>query len=334
MILPASFIAMFGDPGSSYSDFKSLPLGQIADVRSGVTKGRKLHGKETVEVPYLRVANVQDGYLDLDDVRSMEVLPSDISRYSLEDGDILIIEGCGTAAYLGRGAIWRNDIPGCIHQNHIFRILCDRDRLLPEYLASLLRTKYANDYFISCAKNSSGLYNINSTQVKGLSIPLPPIKLQQKFVSVVEQWVQTSERLTRGLKNADKMLASLMDEAFTGQLTAEWEAANSDWITEQTAIYDRLSQLAVLSLMARRSPEASSITDLMHYLFLIQTEGASRARLHTFVASPSGPFAESAISDLQDLSEQGLVRIEQTTDEDAKVTIADPARVDQILRTS
>ena len=147
-ILSSAFIAMFGDPRENSRGFKVAPLGDLADVRSGVTKGRKLGSKETVEVPYLRVANVQDGYLDLSKVKTIEVLPQDIERYRLEDGDILMIEGCGNPNNLGRACIWQNQIPGCIHQNHIFRVRTNRRRLLPESLASLLRTKYANGYFL------------------------------------------------------------------------------------------------------------------------------------------------------------------------------------------
>src|SRR5262249_12879221 len=151
---------------------------------------RKLQGKETVQVPYLRVANVQDGFLDLNEIKSIEVLPNEVEKYHLEDGDVLMIEGCGTPQYLGRGCIWRGEVPECIHQNHIFRVRTNRSLLLPEYLAALLRTQYANQYFMSCAKNSSGLANINSTQVKAFLVPLPNISLQEKFVSAVQQWVQ------------------------------------------------------------------------------------------------------------------------------------------------
>ncbi len=237
-ILPAALIAMFGDPTNDRSDVERVPLGQLANVRSGVTKGRKLHGKEVVEVPYLRVANVQDGFLDLSEVKTIEVLPDDIDKYHLEDGDILMTEG-GDPDKLGRGSVWRNQIEGSIHQNHVFRVRADRGRLTPEYLAALLRTQYARHYFLGCAKRTSNLASVNSTQVKAFPVPLPSIYLQEKFVSAVEQWILASEKLTRGLKDAGCLLASLMDAAFSGELTAEWEAANADWIAEQVTFHER-----------------------------------------------------------------------------------------------
>jgi type I restriction enzyme S subunit len=321
-ILSASFIGMFGDPGNNHNDFERLPLGQVADVRSGVTKGRKLHGKETIEVPYLRVANVQDGFLDLSEVKSIEVLPDDVDKYHLEDGDILMTEG-GDPDKLGRGTVWRNQVEGCIHQNHVFRVRTNREKLTPEYLAALLRTQYAKHYFLSCAKRSSNLASVNSTQVKAFLILLPPIKLQEKFVSAVEQWVQTSEKLTSALKDASKLLESAMNKTFTGELTAEWEAANAEWIARQVELQERLPRLLLLALIREKvlrvekvAQAAVLVTALMKYAFLIQMEGQSRQRrdrrFYNFVPYHYGPFAKEVYADLEKLHQEGLIRVRGT----------------------
>lgn len=321
-ILPASFIAMFGDPGNNHDDFDRLPLGQIADVRSGVTKGRKLHGKETVEVPYLRVANVQDGFLDLSEVKTIEVLPDDVAKYHLEDGDILMTEG-GDPDKLGRGTVWRNQVESCIHQNHVFRVRTNRERLAPEYLAALLRTPHAKHYFLSCAKRSSNLASVNSTQVKAFPVPLPPIKFQERFVSAVEQWVQASERLTGGVKDAGRLFASLMNQAFTGQLTAEWEGANAEWIAQQVDLSERLPRLVLLALIREKAVRVEKlaqaailVTALMKYAFLLQMEGQFRQgrvrRFYNFVPYHYGPFAKEVYADLKKLHQEGLIRVRRT----------------------
>lgn len=277
-ILPSAFMDMFGDPRTNPRGFEIAPLEKVGDIRSGVAKGRKLAKRVTVEVPYLRVANVQDGFLDLKEVRSLEVPTEDVERYHLEDGDVLLIEGCGNPNYLGRGSIWREEIPGAIHQNHIFRVRTYRDKLLPEYLASLLRTQYANAYFKSCAKNSSGLYNINSTQVRDFRIPVPPIRLQAKFLSAVEAWDQTIARLTKAHQSGMALFDGLMQQAFSGELTAEWEAVNADAIIALVTFDERLPRLILLSFLAEKAKRASSaairITALMKYVFLLQMEGA------------------------------------------------------------
>jgi type I restriction enzyme, S subunit len=337
-ILPASFIGMFGDPSNNRDKLQWLPLGQIADIRSGVMKGRKLGAKDTIEVPYLRVANVQDGFLDLSEIKTIEVVPEDVSKYHLEDGDILMTEG-GDPDKLGRGAIWRGQVEGCIHQNHVFRVRTDREKLAPEYLAALMRTQYAKQYFLSCAKRSSNLASINSTQVKAFPVPLPPIQLQEKFVSAVEQWVQASQNLTEGLKDARGMFASMMNQAFTGQLTAEWETANAEWIDEQVTLHERLPRLLLLGLIRERAMRAEKVgkddvlmTALMKYAFLFQMEGNGQRRLYHFVPSHYGPFAKQLYEDLQGLVQDGVVRVENDQDEGkARITLVDMDKADEML---
>jgi type I restriction enzyme S subunit len=336
-ILPASFVGMFGDPSNNHDKLQWLPLGQLADIRSGVTKGRKLGAKETIEVPYLRVANVQDGFLDLSEIKTIEVLPEDVNKYHLEDGDILMTEG-GDPDKLGRGAIWRGQVDGCIHQNHVFRVRTNREKLAPEYLAALMRTQYAKQYFLSCAKRSSNLASVNSTQVKAFPVPLPPIQLQQKFVSVVEQWLQASERLTSGLKDARGLLGSTMNQAFTGQLTAEWEAVNAEKIAQLTVFHESLPRLLVLALLVEQAKRADRklaevlVTALMKYAFLFQMEGNSQRRLYHFVPYHYGPFAKQLYEDLEGLVQDGVVRVENDQEEEKmRITVVDMEKANRML---
>jgi type I restriction enzyme S subunit len=92
----------------------------VADTVSGVAKGRNFRGRKTVVLPYLRVANVQAGYLDLELVKEIEALEDEAEMYRLQKGDLLLTEG-GDWDKLGRSAIWKGQIENCIHQNHIYR---------------------------------------------------------------------------------------------------------------------------------------------------------------------------------------------------------------------
>src|SRR5699024_1765159 len=95
----------------------------FAKLQSGFAKGRNYGDKSTVTVPYLRVANVQDGYVDFSDIQSTLVLKEEILRYELEYGDVLMNEG-GDNDKLGRGTVWKDEIKPCLHQNHVFAIRC------------------------------------------------------------------------------------------------------------------------------------------------------------------------------------------------------------------
>lgn len=76
----------------------------IARIRSGVTKGRNLAGRKTKSFPYLRVANVQRGYLELDVMKDIEIPVEELEKFRLEPNDLLITEG-GDWDKVGRTAI-------------------------------------------------------------------------------------------------------------------------------------------------------------------------------------------------------------------------------------
>lgn len=336
-ILSSSFIAMFGNPSNNHDRFERTQLGELANVRSGVTKGRKLNSRTTVDVPYLRVANVQDGFLDLDEVKTIEVLPTDCQKHELQKGDILMTEG-GDPDKLGRGCIWRSEINGCIHQNHIFRVRTDRNLLLPEYLAALLRTQYAKHYFLSCAKRSSNLASINSTQLKAFQVPVPSVDLQQKFVVAVEQWETTASRLKEALNESNGMFKALLHQAFSGELTGEWEASNTEYIADRQSFYERLPRLMILALLTEKvkhasmTPVSSLVTVLMKYTFLLQMEGTSRRRLYNFVPYHYGPFAKELYDNLEKLQEEGFVTVDKGINEEKiQITLEDLEKAEQAI---
>ena len=117
-LIDASLQAIFSDAATA--DWQQCSLETLADIRAGATLGRKLAGA-TIRVPYLRVANVQDGRLDLTDVKEIDIRPDELEKWRLQAGDLVLTEG-GDFDKLGRGTIWRNEIVDCIHQNHIFRV--------------------------------------------------------------------------------------------------------------------------------------------------------------------------------------------------------------------
>ena len=107
------------------------PLRWYATIQGGIAKGKDYEGRQTVSLPYLRVANVQNGFVDLTEVKEISVLESEVERYSLRLGDVLMNEG-GDNDKLGRGTVWQGQIEPCLHQNHVFAIR--PNDLLPEFI--------------------------------------------------------------------------------------------------------------------------------------------------------------------------------------------------------
>jgi len=202
----------------------STVLGDVADVRSGLTKGRKIKG-EAKDVPFLRAANVQEGRLDLDEIKTIPATATERERFELRDGDVLLVEGSGSPHRLGQGWIWRGEISGCLHQNHVFRARPNRDLVMPEYLAWAMQSPAARDHFRRMAKTTSGLSTINRTQIEATPVPLPPLDEQREVVARLERLRQTHATLTDELQQlqgeVSALRRSILHQAFTGQLVTQ-----------------------------------------------------------------------------------------------------------------
>lgn len=181
-LVKARFVEMFENK-TEYDQFR---LEEIADIVSGITKGRKTKCGELREVPYMAVSNVKDGYIDWTTVKTILATEDEIIQYKLLPDDVLMTEG-GDPDKLGRGAIISLPPKDCIHQNHIFRVRLDETRILPRYFSAYLQSPQAKTYFLRAAKQTTGIASINMRQLRGLPTIVPPIEQQLKYVSFSEQ---------------------------------------------------------------------------------------------------------------------------------------------------
>ncbi|MBX3642044.1 MAG: hypothetical protein KF720_03125 [Rubrivivax sp.] len=175
----------------------------IARVQTGVAKGKDNTGHQTVMVPYLRVANVQDGYLDLEDIATIEIPADDLPRYRLQAGDVLMNEG-GDFDKLGRGHVWDGSIDPCIHQNHVFAVR--PFGVSSQWLNLVTGSAYAQFYFMSRSKQSTNLASISSTNVMELPVVLPPAKEQGAITGFLACEVEKIEALIAEQQRLIKLL--------------------------------------------------------------------------------------------------------------------------------
>ena len=212
------FLDMFGDPVANDRGWPdSLTLGEVADIASGVTKGRNLEGKITRELPYLAVANVQDKSLRLEGIKSIDATEDEIQRYLLRKNDLLLTEG-GDPDKLGRGTLWNDELPECIHQNHIFRVRLTSELLTPLFLNWLVGSPRGKKYFLRSAKQTTGIASINMTQLKGFPLLVPPLPLQQTFATRIQAIEALKATHRTALAQLDALFASLQQRAFAGEL--------------------------------------------------------------------------------------------------------------------
>jgi type I restriction enzyme M protein len=201
-------------------------LRRLARIYTGVAKGRKLEGP-IVTLPYLRVANVQDGYVDLSNVAEIEVPPSEVERFSLKRGDILMNEG-GDNDKLGRGTVWEGQIEPCLHQNHVFAVR-PKPGVNPYWIALATQSTYLKFYFMSRAVQSTNLASISASNLREAPIVLPPANEANAILSEVsERLCRTDvllERVQLQIEKLREYRQALISAAVTGKIDVTRETA-------------------------------------------------------------------------------------------------------------
>lgn len=196
-------------------------LGEIAELKGGITKDSKREGDpDFIEFPYLRVANVQRGFLDLSEVTAIRADPHKATRLVLQTGDILFNEG-GDRDKLGRGWVWEGQIENCIHQNHVFRARLTNSGFDP-YFISMHANTWGRRWFEAHGKQTTNLASLNLTTLKSFPVPAPSRDDQRAVVAELRTLGSSEDRLRANLDRAElqssALRRSILSMAFSGRL--------------------------------------------------------------------------------------------------------------------
>jgi type I restriction enzyme, S subunit len=213
------------------SDLPELPEGwvwasldMLGEITSGVAKGTKRDADVQVrEVPYLRVANVQRGFLDLSEVKTILATEQDIAELTLQAGDVLFNEG-GDRDKLGRGWVWRAELAHCIHQNHVFRMRPYLPEVLPELISHHGNT-FGKLWFQDAGKQTTNLASINMTMLRMFPVPLGPAAEQRELLIQLESQIENLNRQEQAVelcfKQSTAQRKNILKIAFSGQLVPQ-----------------------------------------------------------------------------------------------------------------
>lgn len=205
------------------------PLKAVCKIQSGITLGKDYAGQTTNEYPYLRVANVQAGHVNLKTIKKIRVTKAEALRCMLQKGDVLMTEG-GDADKLGRGCVWDGQIIPCLHQNHIFAVRPNQLQLIPHYLSVLMGTAYARVYFQSTAKQTTNLAATNKTKIGQLAVLLPSVFEQTEILTALSEELRpvstAISRLDRELELLREYRTRLVADVVTGKLDVREAARN------------------------------------------------------------------------------------------------------------
>jgi type I restriction enzyme S subunit len=229
-------------------------LEDVAEIQTGLSKSASRQG-DFVTLPYLRVANVQDGHFDLTEVKTIEVPKESVERFRVRPNDVILTEG-GDFDKLGRGAVWQGQIKDCVHQNHLFVVRPDSTKLDVRFFAYQTQGPRGRAYFQSCSKQSTNLASINSTQLKQVPTALPPLPEQRKIADILTTWDEALDRLDALIEAQERRKKALMQQLLTGRrrlkgFSKPWKTAKLGSLFKERVEQGR-GDLPLLSITADR----------------------------------------------------------------------------------
>lgn len=189
----------------------SQPVEELGDVRGGI---QRTPDREPGANParYLTVAHVGRDSISFDDPRYFEVNPEELARRRLESGDVLIIEGNGSAEQIGRAALFPGSTESFVHQNHVIRVR-PGPAVEPDFLNLYLNSPPGRRAVQAQARTSSGLRSLSVGRIKQIAVPVPALGDQRELVREVRRLQSQSSRLALLRTRSDTLRRSLLPAA-------------------------------------------------------------------------------------------------------------------------
>lgn len=198
-----------------------VALPAVTEIQGGIQKQPK-RAPVANHYPFLRVANVAATGLDLRDVHRVELFGDELERLRLLPGDLLVVEGNGSPAQIGRAAAWDGSIDNCVHQNHLIRVR-PLPGLLPGYLEAVWNSPEHRRTLSDVSSSSSGLHTLSVSKLKRLSIPVPSLETQADLLSRVQEVRSALDRQRTAVSGAiakgRALRRAVLAAAFEGKLT-------------------------------------------------------------------------------------------------------------------
>lgn len=167
------------------NEWEARPLRAYADVRLGRQRSpQNAEGPNMVR--YLRAANVNDGTLDLSDVKRMNFTPEEQRVFSLLPGDVLVTEGSGSLSSVGASAIWLGELSGVVcFQNTLIRLRPRSDRTDGRFLGWWARHAFADGLFAAIATGAN-IHHVSAERVRDLRMSFPPLNIQRSIADFLD----------------------------------------------------------------------------------------------------------------------------------------------------
>lgn len=206
---------------SASREGRQVALAEVANIQGGIQKQPKRAPRDNA-YPFLRVANVTARGLELGEVHRVELFGNELDRLRLIEGDLLVVEGNGSPAQIGRAVTWDGSIADCVHQNHLIRVRPGPE-LLPEYLEAVWNSPETRRELTDLSSSSSGLHTLSVSKLSSLYLPVPRLESQSVAIAAIREVRDSRRRLDIVVKasitRSEGLKRGVLAAVFSGRLT-------------------------------------------------------------------------------------------------------------------
>ena len=203
-------------------NWRWVRLGELFDVQQGVAMSPQR--REGISPhPFLRTLNVLWGHIDLSILDEMDFTDEEVAKLSLKRGDLLVCEG----GAVGRTAIWRGELEGCLHQNHIHRLRRLNDDVVPDFYMYWMQAAFQVFGLYGGQESKTTIPNLSGSRLKLFTVPLLPVEEQKRIAARVQELIAEVERARNAceaqLEAAKALPLAYLRQVFESEETKKWE---------------------------------------------------------------------------------------------------------------
>jgi type I restriction enzyme S subunit len=233
-IRPALFINTFG----KIDDIKDwISLDEIVqEFRYGTSNRSEASGYVTLRIP-----NVVQGHLSLDDLKLVPVTPSEFERIKLLQGDLLLVRTNGNPEYVGRSAIFDRELATkmnldpekIIFASYLIRARLDFTKVDPLFIQTYISLPEGRKALRRRIRTSAGQYNINTESLRGILVPRIDVERQRLFTSKVQSVEKLSVLQTHSRNHLDNIFKSVISSMLSGELGSQWRRVHDQQLAAE-----------------------------------------------------------------------------------------------------
>lgn len=187
---------------------------RLGEVLASTTYGTNVRLGTDGDTLILRMNNLQNGNIDLSEVRRANLTEIESNKLNLASGDILF-NRTNSLALVGKVAVVHCLPNATSFASYLVRLRVQENRANPFWLAVLLASSSCQSRIQRLATPGVSQANINPTSLKSLTIPLPPLSEQDTMSEMLDS---VDEAIEQG-RAETVMLQSLKASATDGLLT-------------------------------------------------------------------------------------------------------------------